>query len=82
MVADDISPEKAIVALLALAVAEREERIDPDLVGRKTETILAEAGLSYGQISAVTGKKPDAVRMAVTRAKKESVKQRRSDTLR
>lgn len=70
--AEEISLEDAIVALLTLAVAEREERLNSDLADRKTESLLAEAGLSYGQIATVIGKKPDAVRKTVTRAKKRS----------
>jgi DNA-directed RNA polymerase specialized sigma24 family protein len=67
---ETVDLDKAIVALLRLAVAEREERVDPDLAKRKTELLLHESGLDYGQIAAVTGKKANAVRMAIKRAEK------------
>jgi DNA-directed RNA polymerase specialized sigma24 family protein len=70
--ADEISLEEAITALLRLAVAEREERINPELAERKTEILLDEVGLSYGQIATLVGKKPDAVRKTVARAKKKT----------
>ncbi len=63
--------ETAIVALLRLAVAEREERVEPELAKRKIELLLNECGLDAGQIAALTGKKPNAVRMAIKRAEKQ-----------
>lgn len=60
--------EAAMAGLLRLAVAEREERLVADPTATKTEVLLVEAGLSHGQIAEVTGKKPDAVRMAISRA--------------
>ncbi len=69
---DEISLDKALVALLRLAVAEREERIIPELSERKTELLLDEVGLSYGQIATLVGKKPDAVRKTIARAKKKT----------
>lgn len=64
-----VSSEVAMAGVLALLVEEREERIKGDRSATKTEVVLANAGLSYDDIAAVTGKKPDAVRMAVTRKK-------------
>ncbi|MEN3282730.1 MAG: hypothetical protein V7607_3870 [Solirubrobacteraceae bacterium] len=58
----------ALAGLLRLAVAEREERLDHDADPKRTEVLLDEAGLTYAQIAEVTGKKPDAVRMAIKRA--------------
>jgi DNA-binding CsgD family transcriptional regulator len=69
--AERIDLETAMVALLRLAVAEREERNDSALSERKVEVLLHEAGLSNAQIAAVTGKQPSAVRMAITRAEKK-----------
>lgn len=60
--------ESAMAGLLRLAVAEREERIATDPDAKKTEVLLDEAGLTHGQIAEATGKKPDAVRMAINRA--------------
>ncbi len=57
------------MALLRLAVSEREEREDQALAKRKVEVLLAETGMSHGQIATVTGKSPDAVRKTIARAK-------------
>ena len=57
-----------MVGLLRLAVADREERIATDPNAKKTEVLLDEAGLTHGQIAEATGKKADAVRMAISRA--------------
>ena len=58
-------------AILALLVEEREERLKA--AGAKDATkiaiLLANAGLSNDDIAAITGKKPHAVRMAISRAK-------------
>ncbi|HEX3518860.1 MAG TPA: hypothetical protein VHT29_07490 [Solirubrobacteraceae bacterium] len=66
--ADSIDLEIALVALLRLAVSEREEREDQGLAKRKTEVLLAETGMSQSQIATVTGKSPDAVRKTIARA--------------
>ena len=68
--ADRIDLDLAIVALLRLAVVEREERIEPKLADRKIEVLLAETGLDAKQIAAITGKSIDAVRKTLQRAKK------------
>lgn len=60
--------EATIVALLRIAVDEREERIAADPTAKKTEILLEEAGLTYAQIGEATGKNPDAVRMVINRA--------------
>lgn len=57
-----------MAGLLRLAVADREERIATDPNAKKTEVLLDEAGLTHGQIAEATGKKADAVRMAISRA--------------
>ena len=67
---EQIDLDTAIVALLRLAVAEREERIEPKLTERKVEILLFESGLDAKQIAAVTSKKVDAVRKTLQRAKK------------
>jgi DNA-directed RNA polymerase specialized sigma24 family protein len=64
----ELDLEAALRGLLRLAVAEREERLERDAEPRRTEVLLDEAGLTYAQIAEVTGKKPDAVRMAIKRA--------------
>lgn len=67
---DELDLPAALRGLLALQVAEREERhgrAEP----RLTEVILDEAGLSHGAIALITGKKKDTVRKAVERARKK-----------
>jgi hypothetical protein len=64
----EIEPNKSMAGVLAILIADREERMGAD--PRKTEVILADAGLSHGDIAAVTGKQYAAVRMAVNRSRK------------
>jgi DNA-directed RNA polymerase specialized sigma24 family protein len=64
-----ITLESALAGVLALLVDERECRIAGDKDTTKTEVVLARAGVSVYEIAAVMGKKRDAVRMAVSRAK-------------
>jgi DNA-directed RNA polymerase specialized sigma24 family protein len=59
--------DPALLALVALLAADRSER-DPE-PQLSTELVLASAGLSHQQIAAILGKKPDAVRMKISRAK-------------
>jgi hypothetical protein len=65
-----ISLESAMAGLLALLIDEREDRTRNSNDAAKTEVLLSNAGLSIEEIAAVTGKKYDTVRMAITRAKK------------
>jgi hypothetical protein len=64
--------DKTMAAVLAVLVAERDERISPPVSPRKTELILADAGLAIGDIALLTGKKYNAVQMAISRAKRSS----------
>lgn len=64
-----ISTEKAMAGILALLVDERENRIAGQKDAQKTELVLKAAGLSIDEISAVTGRKRDAVRKTIERAK-------------
>ena len=50
-----------------MLVDARERRIAGDESARKTELLLAHAGLSHDDIAAVTGKTSDAVRKTVER---------------
>lgn len=61
--------DKTMAGVLAVLVAERDERISPAVNPRKTEVILADAGLAIGDIALLTGKKYNAVQMAISRAK-------------
>jgi hypothetical protein len=64
-----LSLEAAMVGILALLVDERESRTEDDKSAEKTEVLLANAGVPVDGIAAATGKKRDAVRMAIRRAK-------------
>jgi DNA-directed RNA polymerase specialized sigma24 family protein len=66
---DPLDIEQALRGLLALQVAEREERM-AEGAPRRTELILADAGLSFAAIASVTGKKRDSIRKTVERARK------------
>lgn len=69
---DNTTPGETIArAILALLVEEREERLKAAGMkdAQKVEILLANAGLGNDDIAAITGKKPDAVRMAISRAK-------------
>jgi DNA-directed RNA polymerase specialized sigma24 family protein len=58
-----------LLAILTLLVDGREQ-LGLDRPGHvRTELLLANSGLSYGAISKLLGKKPDAVRMMISRAK-------------
>jgi DNA-directed RNA polymerase specialized sigma24 family protein len=62
---------KALNAVLALLVAQREERISTNgAEPRKTELILASAGLNATEIAPLVGKKYDAVVKAIQRGRK------------
>ena len=66
-----ISPDAAVAGVLALLVEARETRTKDDKSALKTEVLLSNAGLSIEDIAAVTGKKYDAVRVALNRANKK-----------
>jgi hypothetical protein len=57
--------------MLALLVAEREERLAANANGgaRKTEVILAGSGLNANEIAPLVGKNLDAVRKTIQRGK-------------
>src|SRR5437868_2379140 len=62
--------EKTMAAVLGLLIADRDERLGSSASPRKTESILAAAGLGIGDIAVITGKKYKAVQMAIARAKR------------
>ena len=65
----DISTNDLLLAILTLMVDEREQ-LGADRLGQtKTEVLLSNAGLTYATIAGLLGKKPDAVRMMITRAR-------------
>jgi hypothetical protein len=71
-VSAETKTDPALLGLLALFAADRAERSpEPELA---TEVVLAAAGLDYQLIAGILGKKPDAVRMRVSRTKAASKK--------
>jgi hypothetical protein len=69
-VAESLPIERTMAAVLAVLIAERDERLTPPVIPRKTEVILADAGLAIGEIALLTGKNYGAVQMAITRSKR------------
>ncbi len=69
MASKDESPstDPAMLGVLALLAADRAERQpEPKM---PTELVLSGAGLDHHLIASILGKKPDAVRMKIARAK-------------
>jgi hypothetical protein len=61
---------KAITALIALQIADREDRLDHERAPRPTEEILVNSGgLTYTEVSQLTGKGYEAVKGIVRRAR-------------
>jgi hypothetical protein len=69
-----IPMDQAMAGILALLVAEREDRLNPPDFPRKTEVILAAAGLAIGPIALLTGKTYEAVQKGLSRAKLKGTK--------
>lgn len=67
---DDRSLDDAMVlaGILALLIAEREDRLGDEPM-RRTEVVLADAGISMGQIARLTGKKYETVKTTLRRAR-------------
>jgi DNA-directed RNA polymerase specialized sigma24 family protein len=64
-------------ALLALHVADREERIAGDAVHpARTEVILARVGLGLGSIASITGKNYETVKTIVRRGREAEARSR------
>ena len=57
------------LAILRLLADERDARVADQPGTRRTEVLLAEAGMTAPQIAALMDKSPGAVRMAVSRSK-------------
>jgi hypothetical protein len=66
----EITPEvgKLLTGILAVLVSERDERLGGG-DGRPTAVILAEAGLTYGEIAQVTGRPYETIKSAVRRSR-------------
>lgn len=65
---------KLLRALLALAVDEREARVEASPGAPKIEVLLASAGLDSTEIASLTGKRAGSVRVALSRARKTGAK--------
>lgn len=69
-----LSLEQVMAGILAMLVAEREDRL-ATLTGKtlaspkRTELILADSGLSVQQIAGLLGKKPNTVTKTISRAR-------------
>jgi hypothetical protein len=63
----EVSVDAATLAILALLIDEREQRIKETKGARKTEVLLAAAGLSGSAIASLVGKNVDAVRKTLQR---------------
>ena len=59
----------SMAGILALLVDARERALADEKGGTKTEVLLANAGMSIGDICAVSNKKYDAVRKAISRGR-------------
>ena len=70
-----IPVEKLLAGLLAVVVADRDDRLTEG-EPRRSELILAEAGFSIGEISALTGRKYETVKSALRRSKPTPAKPR------
>ena len=64
-----ITVEASMAGILALLIDEREQRTADDKDAVRTEVLLADAGLTLDEIAALTGRKYDTVRMAVSRGR-------------
>jgi len=71
--------DQAMVGVLAMLIAEREDRLNPPDSPRKTEFILATAGLDVGTIAMLTGKTYDSVQKAIARSKPKPSPKRASE---
>lgn len=70
---DSESTDQLLRAILALLIDERESReIEPP--ARRTEVLLADAGLGATEIAQLTGKQSAAIRMALSRARAKKAK--------
>jgi len=79
---ESINLEQAMVGVLAMLAADRDDRVNLGRRSeerRKTEIILAEAGLTAGQIGQVLGKKANTVSKTIERARKHPVSEGGND---
>jgi DNA-directed RNA polymerase specialized sigma24 family protein len=77
-VAEELTVERAMIGLLALMAADRDERVaahdKSPAPPRRTEVVLADAGLTSQQIGLLLNKKPNSVAKTISRAKQKTQK--------
>ena len=76
--APQLPTDKALTGILAVLVADREERLNGKTKPRKSEVVLADAGLGLTEIASLTGKNYDSVKTTVRRGRKSSPKRKKS----
>jgi DNA-directed RNA polymerase specialized sigma24 family protein len=72
---DAIPLEATMAGIVALLALEREERVSGKAAEVRTEVVLANAGLSIGQIARMLGKNYQAVQKSIYRARDKSKSQ-------
>lgn len=73
--AEQLSLEQAMAGVLAMLAAARDDEAAPNRKPeerRKTEVILADAGIAVVQIAQILGKKPNTVSKIIARARKSA----------
>jgi DNA-directed RNA polymerase specialized sigma24 family protein len=63
-----------MVGILAILIAEREDRLAKTDDPRRTEVVLADAGLSLSEIAMLTGRKYESVKTTIRRARDRTAK--------
>lgn len=66
--ARQLSVEQLLAAMVALQVADRDERLT-GAAARRTELVLTDAGLGLSDVARLTGRPYDTVKTAVRRAR-------------
>ena len=67
----EISMGASLAGVLALMIDDRESRVRDDKDAAKTEVLLANAGLSIDDIAALLGKSYDAIRVSISRSRRQ-----------
>lgn len=72
MAKDELSPQQTMAGILAMLAAIREDSLPQDkpTERRKTEVILAEAGIPTAQIASILGKRQKTVIQTIYRSRK------------
>jgi DNA-directed RNA polymerase specialized sigma24 family protein len=73
--------QNALLSALVALLADQREADAERTTKRKTEVLLADAGLRPAQIGPILGKRPDTVRVAITRARQAATKDVRKRSL-